>query len=460
MISFTLQWENVLKELYGFYKKRENLVAYDTYIKQIEPAFKDGNNYFFKSNNIYQKEMVVERFTGHIREHLSTDQLKLGLEPAEDIIVMLPAELDEYVTKRKSGFSRHKRIQLNPFYNFDNFVVGSSNKLANAAAHAIVMNPGTAYNPFFLYGGVGLGKTHLMHAIGNKMTEQNPNINIAYITTETFTNEFIEAIRGMKNKEFREKYRSLDIFLIDDIQFISRAKETQEELFHTFNTLYEANKQIIITSDKHPSDISSVEERLLSRFKSGLLADIGLPDYETRVAILTSKQVYIKKQTNCSLPIDDDVIEYIAQRENTNIRELEGALRSVIAHAQLYNFDGQLKRIDKVTAADALEDFFTASQTKTIDSALIINKVAEYYEITVDDIKGKKKNRSISFPRQVCMYLLRSMLDMTYPDIADKLGGKDHSTIIYADNKIAEKIDKDPSFANNLQDIKSMIGGK
>ncbi len=315
---------------------------------------------------------------------------------------------------------------------FDTYVVGSSNRLAHAAAQAIAEAPGRQYNPFFVHGGVGLGKTHLLHAIGHRALELNPQLQVMYVTSETFTNEVINAIRSQRMDEFRARYRSIDILMVDDVQFIAGKESTQEEFFHTFNSLYQNGKQVIVSSDKPPRAIERLEERMRSRFAGGLIADVQMPDFEMRTAILRSKA----EELGVNLP--PDVIEYIAHRDQTNIRELEGALNKILMMAQLYN-----RRLNLALAMEALTDG-VASQRRAVTSAAdVVDAVSRHYGVAEKDLKGRARTRNIVMPRQVAMYLLREETDISLEEIGRAIGGRDHTTVMHGIKKIEGQIDTD-----------------
>ncbi len=332
---------------------------------------------------------------------------------------------------------------LNPKYVFDTFVVGNSNRFAHAASLAVSEAIAKAYNPFFIYGGVGLGKTHLMHAIGHYVLQNHHNLQVLYVTSEKFTNELIDAIQHDSPVEFRNKYRNIDVLLIDDIQFLAKKERTQEEFFHTFNALHEANKQIIISSDRPPKDIPTLEDRLRSRFEWGLITDIQPPDLETRIAILRKKS-----ELENYRDIPDDVILYIADKIQSNIRELEGALIRLIAYASLSN-----KEINMDICIEALRNILPENRPKIVTSDTIQSTVAEYFDIRIDDFKTKRKTRNIAFPRQIAMYLCRELTDLSLPKIGEEFGGRDHSTVIHAHEKISSNVKSDP----NLDAIVKML---
>ncbi|MBQ6661116.1 MAG: chromosomal replication initiator protein DnaA [Lachnospiraceae bacterium] len=332
-------------------------------------------------------------------------------------------------------------------YTFDNFIVGDNNNLAHAAALAVAEQPGEIYNPLFIYGGSGLGKTHLMYAIANYILQNEPYRKVLYVTSETFTNDLITSIRGGGNTEaFREKYRSNDILLIDDIQFIEGKEQTQEEFFNTFNALKDSGRQVVISSDKNPKDLRILDERMRSRFEWGLTVDVQPPSYETRVAILREKN-----KIN-PVPIYDDVLEYIARNINSNIRVLEGALTKVVSMSRL-----QRKPITLELAQEALKDVISPNAKKTITPDLILNVVAEHYEITSEQIRSKIKSRGIAYPRQVAMYLCRELTSLSFDEIGTLIGNRDHSTVYYAYNKVIEDIKKDDLFANTIDILKKKI---
>jgi chromosomal replication initiator protein len=328
---------------------------------------------------------------------------------------------------------------LNARYTFDTFVVGGNNEFARAAALAVAENPGEIYNPLFIYGGVGLGKTHLMHSIAHFVLNQNPDTKVLYVTSEKFTNELIDAIQKNTTNQFREKYRSIDILLIDDIQFIIGKERTQEEFFHTFNTLHESKKQIIISSDRPPKEMLTLEDRLRSRFEHGLLADIQSPDYETRMAILR------KKEELDGLKIDEEVLRYIATNIKSNIRELEGALTKIVAFSRL-----KKRELNLLLAEEALQDIISPNEKKVITIDLIVEVVAEHYNITPSEIYSKDKSRNISYPRQIVMYLCRRLTELSVTEIGKSLGNRDHSTVLHGYDKIAGDIEKDTSLHNTI----------
>ena len=345
-----------------------------------------------------------------------------------------------------------EKANLNPKYTFDTFVVGGNNNFAHAASLAVAESPGEIYNPLFLYGGAGLGKTHLMHSIAHFILENDINKKVLYVTSETFTNELIEALKiGKSNNlaEFKKKYRDIDVLLVDDIQFIIGKESTQEEFFHTFNHLHSSGKQIIISSDKPPKDIETLEARLRTRFEWGLIADISSPDYETRMAILY-KKIELDGLQRYNIP--NDVIQYIATNVKSNIRELEGSFNKLIALHKLKHAE-----ININLAAEALKDIISPNETRQITPELIMDTVAEHYGITISDLKSGKRNSNIAIPRQIVMYLCREMTDIPLKTIGIMLGGRDHSTVNHGVEKIKEEIKMDESLNNTVEIIKKKI---
>lgn len=342
-----------------------------------------------------------------------------------------------------------ERSNLNPNYTFDTFVVGNNNRFAHSASLAVAETPGEVYNPLFIYGGVGLGKTHLMHSIAHFIQDNHPELKVLYVSSETFTNELIESIRNGNNTamtKFREKYRSINVLLIDDVQFIIGKESTQEEFFHTFNALHEAKKQIIISSDKPPKEIETLEERLRSRFEWGLTVDIQSPDYETRMAILR------KKEELEGYNIDNEVIKYIATHIKSNIRELEGALTKIVALSKLNK-----KEITLELAEEALKDLISPNAVREITPELIINVVADHYKIQPSDITSSKRNKEVVYPRQIVMYLCRHMTNTSLQAIGKELGGKDHTTIIHGADKITAELVDNEALANTIEILKKKI---
>ncbi|MZH46199.1 MAG: chromosomal replication initiator protein DnaA, partial [Nitrospinae bacterium] len=349
------------------------------------------------------------------------------------------------VTEPSESLISSVSSSLNPKYDFSNFVVGSNNQFANAAALAVASHPAMAYNPLFLYGAVGLGKTHLLHAIGNKIRENNPDSRVRYISAESFTVDLIESIKRDKMPSFRKRYRPLDVLLVDDIQFIAGKERTQEEFFYTFNALYESHKQLVISSDRYPKDIHNMEERLRSRFESGLVADINPPDLETKVAILYKKADFHKKT------IPQDVAIFIAGNIKSNIRELEGFLLRVIAYSSFTH-----RKLDLELTEEVLKDF-TLDKNKHFTISNIIKFVAAYYGLKVSDIKSKRRTRDISIPRQIAMFLCREHTKSSLPEIGRQFGGKDHTTVIFSHKKISKLIKENKELETSIQEIINLI---
>lgn len=336
--------------------------------------------------------------------------------------------------------------QLNPKYTFDTFVVGNSNRFAHAASLAVAESVAKAYNPLFIYGGVGLGKTHLMHAIGHHVINNNSNAKVVYVSSEKFTNELIDGIKDDTTTKFRNKYRNIDVLLIDDIQFLAKKERTQEEFFHTFNALYEANRQIIISSDRPPKEIPLLEDRLRTRFEWGLITDIQPPDLETRIAILR------KKAQMDNIDVSNDVMLYIAEKIQSNIRELEGALIRVIAFASLNN-----KPITVQLAEEALKDILVVNKPRPITADLIQEKVASFFAIKIEDLKGKKRTKNVAYPRQIAMYLCRELTDLSLPKVGEYFGGRDHTTVLHAQDKISKELETDPYLQDIIKKIKEEL---
>lgn len=421
-------------------------ISYNTWIHSIEPLSLTANAINLGVPDEFNKGILESRYLKLIKNAVKQLTYK---EYA--INILIPSQED--VKKNSSDSNNISDDQvisvLNPKYTFDTFVVGNSNRFAHAASLAVAETPAKAYNPLFMYGGVGLGKTHLMQAIGHYIMTQNPSQKVLYVSSEKFTNELINAIKDDKNEEFRSKYRNIDVLMIDDIQFIGGKERTQEEFFHTFNALYESNKQIILSSDKPPKEIKTLEERLRSRFEWGLIADIQPPDLETRIAILR------KKAQLEMLDVPNDIMVFIADNIASNIRELEGALNRVIAYASLTQSE-----ISIDLASEALKDMLSNNKTKVIDCNSIKDIVSRYYNIRIEEFKSKKRNREISYPRQIAMYLCRELTDMSLPKIGDEFGGRDHTTVIHACEKISEDIETNSETRRAVSELKKNIQGK
>lgn len=433
-------WEEALYIL----KNKLTDVAYNTYVRTLQPLYiKDGCFYLLTTENFYKTTIQGRYFTDILKV------VKAVAGADADVKIVVREDLSEEgqdVSLKPSKIINEYGSNLIPKYRFENFVKGKSNELAYATAVAVSNSPGNTYNPLFLYGGVGLGKTHLMHSIGNFVLDMDPGTKVLYCSTETFMNELINSIRQNKNQEFRNKYRDIDVLLIDDIQFLSDKEGTQEEFFHTFNTLYNANKQIVISSDQPPKELKTLEDRLRSRFSWGVIVDITLPDFETRTAILEKKA----EQDNIRIP--KDVTKFIAKSIVSNIRDLEGALNKVSAYATLSG-----SPITQELAEMALKDIIINNEKPEITVEYIQQVVADYFKITLDEIKSKRRTQNITYPRQIAMYLSRKLIDISLPKIGELFGGRDHSTIIHGCDKITDLIENDVQIRNTVVDIEKRI---
>ena len=422
-------------------------ISYNTWIRTIEPLSINSNTIELGVPTDFNKGILESRYMALISNALRQITLR-----EYTVIITIPSQepAKKHTSSNDAGNTEElSNSILNPKYTFDTFVIGNGNRLAHAASVAVAEAPAKAYNPLFLYGGVGLGKTHLMHAIGHYILSQNPASKVLYVSSEKFTNELINAIKDDRNEEFRSKYRNIDVLLIDDIQFIGGKERTQEEFFHTFNALYEANKQIIISSDRPPKEIPTLEDRLRSRFEWGLTADIQSPDLETRIAILQ------KKAQLENLFIPNDVLVFIADKVISNIRELEGALNRVIAYSSLTETE-----ISVDLCAEALKELLSANSTKIIDPAHIIDTVSRYFDLRPEEFKSQKRNRSISFPRQIAMFLCRDLIGMSLPKIGEEFGGRDHTTVIHAVEKIEVDMQSNMETKRTIEELKRNITGK
>ncbi|AXI07491.1 chromosomal replication initiator protein DnaA [Oceanobacillus zhaokaii] len=420
--------------------------SFDTWLKNTKAEALEKNTLVISAPNEFARDWLETQYTELISDII--DEITGTKLQAKFIIPDSTPEISEVKPVQKQAIVSNdvSKSMLNEKYTFDTFVIGAGNRFAHAASLAVAEAPAKAYNPLFIYGGVGLGKTHLMHAVGHYVREHDPNAKVVYLTSEKFTNEFINAIMDNKTAQFRNKYRNVDVLLIDDIQFIAGKESTQEEFFHTFNTLHEENKQIIISSDRPPREIPTLEDRLRSRFEWGLITDITPPDLETRIAILT------KKAKAEGLDIPSEVMLYIANQIDTNIRELEGALIRVVAYSSLVNKD-----IDASLAADALKDIIPSSKPKVITIQGIQEIVGEKYNVRMEDFIAKKRTKSIAFPRQIAMYLSRELTDFSLPKIGDEFGGRDHTTVIHAHDKISRMLAEDSSFNREIEELKERL---
>lgn len=426
-------WENTLSAI----KNELTDVSYDTWIKSIEPVAQIDNTIYLAVPNNFTKNILKTKYLKFI-----TDAVKKATNKNYFVKIIMSSEVDKYTGNKEEKNKTTIGNKLNPKYTFDSFVIGNSNRFAHAASLAVAESPAKAYNPLFIYGGVGLGKTHLMHAIGHYILSQNPNKKVLYVSSEKFTNELINSIRDDKNVQFRARYRNIDVLLIDDIQFIAGKESTQEEFFHTFNALHDASKQIIISSDRPPKEIPTLEDRLRSRFEWGLIADIQPPDLETRIAILK------KKADVERIEVDNEILLFIAKRIKSNIRELEGALTRILAYISLTN-----NKLDLSIANDALKDIVSSSSPKQITHSLIQEIVSKEYNIRIEDLKSKKRARPIAFPRQIAMYLCRELTDMSLPKIGQAFGGRDHTTVLHAVDKISTGMNQDPNLKSTINKL-------
>jgi chromosomal replication initiator protein len=440
-------WEKTLNIIKGELTE----VSFNTWIKSITPLSIENSYFKLGVPNQFTKEILESRY-----KDLVANALNLVTTKTYTLIFTIISE-ENLEIEDANGLKDEVNINnlddmytlLNPKYKFDSFVIGNSNRFAHAACLAVAEAPAKAYNPLFIYGGVGLGKTHLMHAIGHYILQNNPKAKVVYVSSEKFTNELINSIKDDKNEEFRTRYRSVDVLLIDDVQFIGGKERTQEEFFHTFNALHESNKQIILSSDRPPKEIPTLEDRLRSRFEWGLIADIQPPDFETRIAIL-KKKADVEK-----LNIPNEVMVYIATKIKSNIRELEGALIRIVAFSSLTN-----KEISVDLASEALKDIISNKQNKQVTIELIQEIVANTYNLRIEDFKSARRTRNIAYPRQIAMYLCRKLTDMSLPKIGEEFGGRDHTTVIHAYEKISEEFKTDESLKNIINDITKKINQK
>ena len=440
------KWEEILRTV----KEEHELtdISFKTWLEPLKVFdVKDNTLYILVPDEQMGLNYITKKYTLPIKVAVAEI---IGKD--YEIEFVLPEQAKSMRTPKPMAFVNTESIDkssLNPNYTFDTFVVGNNNKLAHAASLAVAESPGEVYNPLFLYGGVGLGKTHLMHSIAHFIQSNNPDVKILYVSSETFTNELIEAIRNGNNTamtKFREKYRNIDVLLIDDIQFIIGKESTQEEFFHTFNELYLAKKQIVISSDKPPKDMETLEERIRSRFECGLTADIGSPDYETRMAILKKNAESYNKE------ISEEIFDYIASNIKSNIRELEGAFNKVIAYSKLNKVDITLDIV-----IETLKDLISPNKVKQVTPELIINTVAEHYGVKPEDIKSPKRNSEFVLPRQVYMYVASKLTVESQQNIGKYINKKDHTTIIHGVNKIEDELKNNDELASKVETIKKKI---
>ncbi len=456
-------WQAVLGELELSISK----ASFGTWFKNTSIMSNEDGHVVVAVPNIFTKEWLEKKYHGDIKAalgkvaHVRSVEYAItntsvpavaaassASEPGNPFAEALPA-----APARPSGTSKVAATQnpaspaINPKYTFDNFVVGSSNELAYAACQAVVNSPGTKYNPLFIYGGVGLGKTHLMQAVGNEILRRDPSKHVEYVTSESFTNEFVSSIFSKKTDSFAKRFRNVDVLIIDDLQFLGSKEKTQEEFFHTFNTLHQANKQIILSSDKPPKAIPKLEDRLRSRFESGMIADIQAPDLETRSAILQSKALAQ------GVMLQNEVIDYLADNIKQNIRELEGALTQLIATCELRGLEPTV-----ATAAGILGNIAaTRPKQKLLTPKVVIEKTSNYYDLRPEDITGPKRDKEIVVPRQVAMYLMRHELNLSFPKIASSVGGRDHTTAMHSVSKIEKQVEVDEALRSEVSAIRERL---
>ena len=439
--------DELLQKLKELLKSELSVISYETWILPLGIKSIENNHITFTIASDYQRDFIEVKFKSLI---FNTLRFITNKEWTYSVVLADDSPENSTVISDKSSNVSDMELEnnhqtLNPKYTFETFVVGNNNRFAHAAALAVGNEPGKSYNPLFIYGGVGLGKTHLMHAIGNRILENNPKSNILYVTSEKFTNQLINAIKDTKTEIFRNKYRNIDVLLIDDIQFIAGKDRIQEEFFHTFNTLREDGKQIIISSDKPPRDIEFLEDRLKSRFEWGLLADISCPDYETRLAILR------KKAQDENIIIEDSILSDIATKIDSNIRELEGVFNKIVARASLTHSPITIE------LAENIINEFKYENEKVISCDFIKETVSKYFSIDKDDLAGSKRSNDIAFPRQIAMYLCREIAGMSFPQIGADFGNRDHSTVMHGYNKISREIKEKNSTKLIVESVKNII---
>ena len=448
-----IEKDELLNKAKELLKDEVTQIAFDTWLKPLEITEMTNDHIVFKANSEYHHDLIKGRYADLILntfKYLTNKEWTFSVfftenpKKGENKTIISDLQTSPQDNLQDSDIEISNKT-LNPKYTFETFVVGNNNRFAHAAAIAVGDKPGESYNPLFLYGGVGLGKTHLMHAIGNRILQNNRSTKILYVTSEKFTNQLINAIKDNKNEIFRNKYRTIDVLLIDDIQFIAGKERVQEEFFHTFNALYEDKKQIIISSDKPPRDIQFLEDRLKSRFEWGLLADISCPDYETRLAILR------KKAQDENIVVDDIILSNIANKIDSNIRELEGVFNKIIARASLTH-----SPITIELAENTINEFKAASE-KVLSADFVKETVAKYFNIDKDDLASNKRSNEIAFPRQIAMYLCREVANMSYPKIGEDFGNRDHSTVMHACKKIEKEVKEKNNTKLIVESVKNII---
>ena len=439
--------DELLTKLKELLKEEVSKISYDTWINPLGIQSMTDDHIVFTTVSEYQKDFIENKYRSLV---FNTLRYITNKDWTFSVIDLSKEDDSGNVIKDNNSTIPEAELEtnratLNPKYTFETFVVGNNNRFAHAAALAVGNEPGKSYNPLFLYGGVGLGKTHLMHAIGNRILENNQKSNVLYVTSEKFTNQLINSIKDNKTEMFRNIYRNIDVLLIDDIQFIAGKDRVQEEFFHTFNTLREDGKQIIISSDKPPRDIQFLEDRLKSRFEWGLLADISCPDYETRLAILR------KKAQDENIIIDDSILSDIANKIDSNIRELEGVLNKIVARASLTHSPITIEHAENI-----INEFKYESE-KVISCDFIKETVSKYFSIDKEDLSGEKRSNDIAFPRQIAMYLCREIANMSFPQIGIDFGGRDHSTVMHAYNKIKKEVKEKNNTKLIVESVKNII---
>lgn len=437
--------EDLWKRILDYFREQMTAASFDTWIADLTPLRLANDTLYLQASSDLHKQQIEKHYLVQMR------QVMMGFLD-RDAYIEVEVESNNKAanftqSKEQNNESSYENSALNPKYTFDNFIVGDGNKMARAAAMAVAASPGVEYNPLFLYGGVGLGKTHLMQAIGHEILANNPNAKVKYVTSEQFTNDFVEAIRNHSTPQFHEEYRTVDLLLVDDIQFIGGNKQsTQEEFFHTFNALYNNNKHIVLTSDRDASQIPELENRLVSRFKQGLSTDITPPDLETRIAILRNKAEINR------IDVSNETMTYIAGQIDSNVRELEGALTSVNAYAKMMN-----EPLTLDVAAKALRNYKNESSKNVTTIPRIQQVVADYFDITVEDLTGKTRKRSIVVPRQIAMYLAREITKDSLPTIGKEFGGKDHTTVMHAVERVETLLKESPDTRSDISSIKNLL---
>ncbi len=443
-------WEKSIQII----KEKVSPQNFETWIRPVKMSSLEGNNVTLNVPNKFFKDWLIENYHHVIKEAIAKVagiDLKVELQIGQEM-KKSQTSVRRHGEHQEKARSQSKRVRsginqsLNPHYSFERFVVGPCNQFAHAASVSVAEQPAKNYNPLFIYGGVGLGKTHLLNAIGLRALSRHPDMNVVYVSAEEFMNELINSIRYDRMPKFREKYRNIDCLLIDDIQFVAGKEKTQEEFFHTFNTLHDSGKQIVVSSDKFPKDIPNMENRLRSRFEWGLIADIHPPEIETKIAILEKKA----QENNLTLPTN--VAHYVASQVESNIRELEGYLIRISAFSSLTG-----KEIDINLTKEVLKRILKRIEKEEVTIEEIIKAIAAKLNVKISDIKSQKKNKNLVFARQIAMYLARKLTALSFPDIGEKIGGRDHSTVIYANNKMKKGCDEDRNLKKIIQEIEEAL---